>query len=322
LLQRRTRYARAVPITIDFRGGRAYAGRVPAGEDARDETKRRDVRTSVLTLAFAISMLSSGVGFAQESAASTSEDPNARAAALFDEAEARYVAGDVAGALAAMQASYDVSKRAELLFNLGELRRELGQCTEARESYTAYLEQVAESPHRERAVRALDVLRVECPEPVASSPVASAPRPSVAASEPRPAPVTFVRPIAAPPEAQPKSWAPTAIVAWSAIGAAVVTGAGATYLAVKAANDESRLEARIKTLQSQGGGVSDADRELEADGRRAATWAQVLGVGAAGLATLGVSLLVFGQNGDETDGAVLTIEAHAGGANAVYLHSF
>jgi hypothetical protein len=274
-------------------------------------------------------MLSSSVGFAQESPASTSEEPAARAAALFDEAEALYVAGDVAGALAAMQASYDVSKRAELLFNLGELRRELGQCAEARESYEAYLEQVAESPHRERAVRALDVLRVECPEPVASPPVASAsppvasvPLPSVAAGEPRITPVTSVRPIAAPPEAQSKPWAPTAIVAWSAIGAAVVTGAGATYLAVKAANDESRLEARIKTLQSQAGGVSDADRELEAEGRRAATWARVLGVGAASLATLGVSLLVFGQHGDETDGAGLAIEAHAGGANAVYLHSF
>jgi tetratricopeptide (TPR) repeat protein len=280
------------------------------------------VRISVLALALAISTLSSAAAFAQESPASATEEPTARAAALFDEAEARYVAGDVAGALASMQASYEISKRAELLFNLGELRRELGQCVEARESYTAYLEQVPESPHRERAVRALDVLRVECPEPASSPPVASPPPSSAAVSESPVAPATPVRPIAAPPAIESKSWAPTAIVAWSAIGAAVVTGAGATYFAVKAANDESRLEARIKTLQAESGEVSDSERELEANGRRAATWAQVLGVGAAGLATLGVSLLVFAPNGDEKGGAGLAIEAHAGGANAVYVHAF
>ncbi len=279
-----------------------------------------------MALVLATSTLTSAVAFAQENPATVPEEPQARAAALFAEAEAHYVAGDVAGALASMQASYEISKRAELLFNLGELRRELGQCVEARESYTAYLQQVAESPHRERAVRALDILRVECPEPVSSPPVSSPPvappPPSSAVSEPVATPAAPVRPIAAPPATQPESWAPTAIVAWSAIGAAVVTGAGATYFAVKAANDESRLEARIKTLQSEAGEISDAERDLDADGRRAATWAQVLGVGAAGLATLGVSLLVFGPSGEKQDGAGLAIEAHAGGANAVYVHSF
>src|SRR3954470_11151746 len=58
--------------------------------------------------------------------AGTAESGDQAAARLYHEAEARYGEGDVPGALVRMQEAYAHSGRPELLFNLGELERELG----------------------------------------------------------------------------------------------------------------------------------------------------------------------------------------------------
>jgi hypothetical protein len=114
-------------------------------------------------------------------------------------------------------------------------------------------------------------------------------------------------------------WSPVRITAWSAIGAAVVSGAGATYFALRAAHEESRLESRIRELQSAPvppSAYDQSDKARETSGRHAATWARVLGIGAAGFATLGVTLLVVGGRPRQATGSTLAVQ-YAGGASGV-----
>ena len=279
------------------------------------------MRHSIAALVLAGAMASSLVAFGQESA----EPPvNAEAAALFREAEARYVAGDVAGALEAMDRSYTLSGRAELLFNLGELRRELGRCADARRDYEAYLERVTAGARRESAREALDALRTECPDAADVTPPASPPAPVLAPAIPERASVVVPPSANVPVAESDRSVRPLTVAGWSAIGAGVLAGIGATVFAVKAANDESRLESRIKELQRtpDGDGFYDADEELEADGKRSAMWARVLGIGAAGFAGVGVSLLVFGRERDDTKRGAVSLEWRGDGAAAAYRRSF
>jgi tetratricopeptide (TPR) repeat protein len=283
------------------------------------------VRRHLATLVLVGSVTSSVMAHAEESTPPAEAD----AASLFREAEARYVAGDVAGALESMQRAYDLSGRAELLYNLGELRRELGRCREARREYEAYLERVATGARRERALEALDGLRAQCPEPEAAVP------PGPAALPPSPPARTaeepargFVLKEPAPPSsssaAESESLGPITIAGWSAIGAGVLAAGFATYFAVDAANQESRLEQRIKSVQANpdNGPLDGADKEIEEDGRRAAMWGRVLGIGAASFAAVGVSLLVFGRDTGEANQAGLSIEWAGDGAAAAYRHSF
>lgn len=267
-------------------------------------------------------MLSSSPALAQEDVPA---EPDA--ASSFREAEARYLEGDVAGALQSMQRSYELSGRAELLYNLGELRRELGNCREARRDYEAYLERVTSGARRERALEAVAELRAECPE---ADPALVEPSP--AATPLAPAPVeqsvsnvadTPPPPAAAPPTAS-ESVQPLTVAGWSAIGAGVLAGAFATYFAVDAANQERRLERRVRSLRANpdNGPFSSADKELEEAGKRSAMWGRVLGIGAAGLAAVGVSVLVFGPDTHENSQAGVSIEWRGDGATAAYACSF
>lgn len=308
---------------------RCVSLRFVVSERAGITKSRRSVRHFLAVLALAGSMSSSLTAHAQESTASAQESPppaEADAATLFRDAEARYVAGDVTGALESMQRAYDLSGRAELLYNLGELRRELGQCREARRDYEAYLERVAAGARRERAREVLDDLRAECPEaeravppprePTAAAPRVETPAPSFELTDPgTPSP---------PAPLDSKPIRPLTIAGWSAIGAGVLAGAFATYFAVDAANQERRLDRRIKSAQANPSNapLSAADKAIEEDGRRAAMWGRVLGIGSAGLAAVGVSLLVFGPDTNEANQAGLSIEWRGDGAAAAYGHSF
>jgi hypothetical protein len=66
-------------------------------------------------------------------------DADQRASELFQRFEAAYAAGDVSGARAFMQQAFDLSRRSELLYNLAELDRELGDCRKASSEYADYL---------------------------------------------------------------------------------------------------------------------------------------------------------------------------------------
>lgn len=282
------------------------------------------MRYSIAALAFVGAISASFAARAEES---SEKSADVEAAALFHDAEARYVAGDVAGAFESMQRSYALSGRAELLFNLGELRRELGRCEEARRDYEAYLERVSAGARREQAREALEALRIDCPNApnapsAASVPPASSTSP-VAPPVPRGPASVAIQSSSVPPvtESNP-SVRPLTIAAWSAIGVGVLAGVGATLFALQAANHERRLESRIDEAKAKGGVISAADQELELDGARAAKWARVLGIGAAGFTAAGVSLLVFGENATEANQARVSIEWRGGGASAVYGQRF
>jgi hypothetical protein len=111
-------------------------------------------------------------------------------------------------------------------------------------------------------------------------------------------------------------------VGWSAIGASVLAGSAAAYLAIEAANDEKALEQRLRELHGSQAGFDEADKQRERAGQRAATWAQVLGVSAAGFATAGVTLLVIGAPRQETHASAFSLELGGGSLGARYTRPF
>jgi hypothetical protein len=225
-------------------------------------------------------------------------EPEEPGAALYRQAEARYVAGDVAGALVLMQQSYEASQRPELLFNLGQLHRDLGQCVEARKSYARYLDLAKSGTRRHEAESIERELASECPEGAASSP------PPLATAPSKP------------------YFTPIRIAAWSTLGCAVGLAIGATYFAGRASGREDQLEERIRAADSSGGSFTAADKQLEIEGLHAATLARGLGVGAIGLAAIGASLLVFNPENRETSTNGLSVRWSRDGATAEYRGAF
>lgn len=228
-----------------------------------------------------------------------------RATALFHDAEARYAGGDLEGARASMQSAYELSGRAELLFNLGELERELGHCPQALEDYAAYLARVKNGSHREQAEQRSAELGAECPDHQA----APVPAPLAPASAPAPVVVPAPpRPDVLPARSSRDYWTPINIAGWSTLGASVIAGATATYFAIDAARAESSLEQRIQLEQATGGGFSAADKALEQEGQRSENLALGFAAGAAGLAVVGVTLLALpqGRAKDSPNGVAVT----------------
>jgi hypothetical protein len=214
---------------------------------------------------------------------------------LFREAEARYTAGDVAGALDSMQRSYDLSGRPELLYNLGELRRELHQCTAASNAYGEYLARTPQGRYREEAERARAELRAECPEAgVAVHP------PLVAALPGERAP--------APAPAQPY-WTAARVAGWSSVGAAGVTGTGALYFALRGQFEVGRFEGRVGARGSEGnaGAYTPDEQAIYEEGTRANTWTGVLGLSTVALAATGVALVVLNPGGREAPAGTVTL---------------
>jgi len=213
-------------------------------------------------------------------------------ASLFRDAQARYETGDTAGALALMRRAYELSHRPELLFNLGELERELKACEPALSDYRAYLTEATAGARREQAERRVRELEAECPPVTPVAPAAPAAHVTPPPPAPAPRPHATVQPNPPAPY-----FTPLRIGGWSAVGASVITGTLATYFTVKAAGDESDLEASIRRASSTG--FSRQDKELESDGRHSAQLARALGISAAGLATVGVALLLLPSSSRE-----------------------
>ncbi len=68
------------------------------------------------------------------------ESPERAAAIAYQQALSSYSQGNVAAALSSMRISYQLSKRAELLYNLAQLEEELNACRDSLEDYRRYLE--------------------------------------------------------------------------------------------------------------------------------------------------------------------------------------
>jgi len=226
--------------------------------------------------------------------ASPAESDDQAAARLFHEAEARYAEGDLPGALARMREAYARCGRPELLFNLGELERELGHCAAARDHYAEYVARVPDGRKRTGATRKASELRAHCPD---------------AAPAPAPAPSA--------PDASPSYWTPATVTGWASIGAGVVAAAGGTYFAVHASRKEGELESRV----SAGNAFTQTDKQMEQDGERSAAWARGLFAGAAVLVGAGVTLLVI-RPGSSAPATTVGVGVDAQGATAVWRGSF
>lgn len=209
--------------------------------------------------------------------------PDQAAEAAYDAALARYDSGDIEGALAAMQQSFALSQRPELLYNLARLEREAQRCRASLADYRLYLERVPQGRYRQAAEQSVTELSSECASadsetaPTSSAPAASAP--STSNREPEP--------VSKP---QLPYWTTPRVVAWTAISAGVASGAGAIYFMVsaKAARDDV---ARSVELEVMGGAHWDQARQD--DQHRDLALARVLGGCAGALVTGGALTLLF-----------------------------
>ncbi len=127
-----------------------------------------------------------------------------RAAKLGHRSIIEYNASDFAKALEDAKAAYELDPRPALLFNLGQCYRALGNYSEARFSYRAYLREQPDAPNQATVVDLIKQMEAKL-QAQAPPPPPAAPPP-----KPEPAPPTLVLAPAAPPEAQaPSPWAET-----------------------------------------------------------------------------------------------------------------
>jgi hypothetical protein len=235
----------------------------------------------------------------------TRDSTHERAAELYRQADALYGNGETARALDAMQRSFELSGYAELLFNIGQLQRELHDCPGALKSFEAYLARATHGTHREETGRIVETLRTQCPEAAVPAP-ANAPV----------APAATHRPLAVTAADQPGDgyWTPLRIAGWSTIGAAVVTAAGALYATARAQSYEGRDEDRINSEKASGSGYQTSDKTIEEDGERASSWARALGITAVGLTAIGVSLIVISPERPQPANAAIRVGVGPGRA--------
>lgn len=238
--------------------------------------------------------------------AATPADSEVPGADLFRQAEALYGTGDIAGALALMEEAYRASGRPELLFNLGQLHRELGHCSEARDGYEHYLALAKNGTRRDEAERTWRELERQCP------PVPAVPAPGATAH------------IAVPeaPKEEHAYWTPGRIAGWSTLGGSVVFAGTASYFALHAHHLQNQYESDLHEAKTTGSPYLPAYDEIASDGQHAAVVARGLALSALGLAAAGVSLIVFNPGGRHADVNAVSVRCNADGATAVYRGTF
>jgi hypothetical protein len=214
-------------------------------------------------------------------------DADQRASQLFQRFEAAYAAGDVTGARAFMQQAFELSRRSELLYNLAELDRELGDCRKASSEYADYLALTRAPGHRSEAEAYLGSLRSACPAPAAA-------------------------PKALPPGAEPFEpealraldrpyWSAPRVSGWALVGVSAVASASTVYFALSmraTAREEEALIAKNNTAAPAQRQTWDrSGQPLEARGHReqTLTW----GSGALALITLGAGVYLLHRAADE-----------------------
>lgn len=248
---------------------------------------------------------------AQEPAAAEhAASPDQAAEAAYEAALTRYDSGDIEGALSAMQQSFALSQRPELLYNLARLEREAQRCRASLADYRRYLERVPQGHYRQAAEQAVTELSGEC----ASADSETAQTPSEPAAPPRAISDREPEPSSTP---HLPYWTTPRVVAWAAISAGVASGGGALYflLSAKGARDDV---ARSVLVQEMGGGHWDQARQD--DQHRDLALARVLGGCAGALVTGGALTLLFSHSSapDRSSASVLiapgAIEASYRGA--------
>lgn len=162
--------------------------------------------------------------------APASGDPVAE---LYNQAQNRYLEGDVEAALQFMEQCYELSHRPNLLYNLAQIYRELDRCEPALKNYRQYLKESPNGERREVAEHYVNELGKKCPpkespsSPARASNVPSPPPEDVVPASPGIPTQTIV------PE-RASYWTPTRQGGWilTAIGAAAAVGS--VYFALQA----------------------------------------------------------------------------------------
>ncbi len=232
--------------------------------------------------------------------------PKDAASAAYQAARAAYRDGDFAAALASMSEAYRISQRKELLYNVADLERELGQCRAALRDYRGYLHDAPQSKHRAKAEEASRVLSAQCPDADPVSDALPGPRVELLST-------VTTRPHAA------DYWTAPRVIGWSAIAAGALAGGAALGFTLAATAARNDVQASVNA-EVMGGGHWDEARQR--DQHRDQTWAQISGIG-AGVFILGGAFLVLFDPGRETarDGS-LSVSLQAAGAQASYERRF
>lgn len=153
---------------------------------------------------------------------------------LFAEAEERYGAGDLPGAVVRLERCFTLTKDANLLFNLAQLYRELSDCPKALDYYRRYVEADPEGIRIYDAKQYLATLSQQCPAETPKTPVEPVAAP--ATTEPKPPAIT------SPPELPRSSH-------WTTLGW-VSLGSGALAITASALFTVGALHAKHDTEQS------------------------------------------------------------------------
>lgn len=190
-----------------------------------------------------------------------------------------YAAGDLPGSLRILRECYEVTRATNLLFNIAQLHRELGECSDAVEHYQRY---ITESPDGARVADAkqyLDVLTAQCPPTRATepTPASRAQKPLQAAS------ASGSNSARLPPPIPVDSGAPAFrhwnMVGWAALGVGALATAGSVYARVEMAH------AYGDTEDANEEGDRRSAEKFREDWYRNRRWA--FGLGAAAVVSVG-----------------------------------
>lgn len=242
------------------------------------------------------------------------------AAAAYRAAFSLYESGDLRGALLKMKEAHRLSQRAELLYNIARLEKELGDCAAALGDYQRYLELVPQGTYRAEAEGASAQLRAQCGVAPAAAPVSAraalAPTPAAVGTE-QIAAAEESGPASSPTgEPQPAYWTTPRIIGWSAIAAGTLAGAGAVFFTLSAHDTHDEIQ-----TSRDNGEHADYD-SLQAEQRRDQRWAWGLGITGGLLAAGGVLMLALAPSSPSGNGAVARFQVQPGLLAATYSQRF
>jgi hypothetical protein len=217
-----------------------------------------------------------------------------------------------------MRESYRLCQRAELLYNLAMLERELHECSLALADYTSYLQQVPQGLYRQAAEQASAELSRECPVARAAPPASSAAPPLAPLQVTKVELASTSRP-GSPPLTRPDApyWTPPRVVGWSAVTAGVLAGAGALYFTVAAVSARSDFQRNVDAAYA---GNRTYDPSLKDAQHRDQTLAQVLAISGGALVAGGALVLLFGA--EDAAHATAQVQAEPGWLGASYSQRF
>lgn len=229
----------------------------------------------------------------------------------------RYRTGDLRGALRILTECYEAMHAANLLFNIGQIHRELGECESAIAFYQRYIDEAPTGERVADAQRYVDTLRTVC-----------APQHAVGAppTEPKLAPASGATQL---PSARPVPVAPTdsrtptahfwSTAGWTALGLATLATGGTVYAAIQTARASRDME---HPRMTENGFDAHHWQERKDDFYRDRAWAYALGSVAVLSIGFGVYALAIAAPAEQASTHALFTTPQPGGAAVDYRWQF